>query len=162
MRRTPVRILGIGKKWSQFNRVRNIMTSMDSPLARVYTLRKDHKAYLSAVEVPQVKPVCGVDSSSNENLSWLISTFFYKLCEDDCGGSICLSTEEMIAEVDRVNRSSLSTPLLLGPLMLRRCILAWISTSPLRRYVKPLKIAPFPWKVWVVPNFEYDDPRICE
>ena len=69
--------------------------------------------------------------SGNEKLSWLLSTLFSKLWEDDCEGSICLSTEEMLVEIERVNRSSTSTPLLLGPLMLRRCILTWILTSPL-------------------------------
>ena len=108
------RILCIGKNWNQLSRVRNNMTSKDSPLAPVYTLRKDHKAYISATEGPPVRPVCGVDSSSNEKLSWLLSTFFSKLWENDRGGSICLSTEEMIAEVERVNRSSPSTPIVIG------------------------------------------------
>ena len=90
------------------------MTSKDSPLAPVYTLRKDHKAYLSAIEGPPVRPVCGVDSSCNEPLSWLLGTFFSKLWEDDRWGSIFLSTEEMIAEVERVNSSSPSTPIVIG------------------------------------------------
>ena len=90
------------------------MTSKDSPLAPVYTLRKDHKAYLSAVEGPPDRPVCGVDSSGNEKLTWLLSTLFSKLREDDRGGSVCLSTKEMLAEVERVNRSSPSTPIVIG------------------------------------------------
>ena len=108
------RILGIGKNWNQLSRVRNNLTSKDSPLAPVYTLRKDHKAYLSAVEGPPVSPVCGVASSGNEKLSWLLITFFSKLWEDDRGGSICLSTDEMLAEVDRVNRGIPSTPIVIG------------------------------------------------
>ena len=82
--------------WLLASRVRNNLTSKDSPFAPVYTLRKDHKAYLSAVEGPPVRPVCGVASSGNENLSWLLSTLFSKLWEDDREGSVCLSTEEML------------------------------------------------------------------
>ena len=93
------RILGIGKNWNQLSRVRNNMTSKDSPLAPVYTLRKDHKAYLSAVECPLVRPVCGVDSSGNEKLSWLLSTLFSKLWEDDRGGSVCLDIDFTIEKV---------------------------------------------------------------
>ena len=73
------RILGIGKNWNQLNRIRNNFTSKDSPFAPVYTLRKDHKACLGAAESPPVRPVCGVDSSGNEKLSWLLSTLFSKL-----------------------------------------------------------------------------------
>ena len=73
-----------------------------------------HKAYLSACEGPPVRPVCRVYSSGNEKLSWLLTTFFSTLWEDDRGGSVCLSTEEMLAEVERVNRSSPSTPIVIG------------------------------------------------
>ena len=34
--------------------------------------------------------------------------------EDDCEGSVCLSTEEMLAEVEQVNRSSPSTPIVIS------------------------------------------------
>jgi hypothetical protein len=75
------RILCVGGNWGQADRVRQNMTSKDSPFAPVYTLRKDHKAYQDVWIGPPVRPVCGVDSSSNEKLSWLLSTIFTKLWE---------------------------------------------------------------------------------
>ena len=108
------RILCVGGNWNQLDRVRTNMISKDSPFAPVYTLRKDHKVHQDVSAGPPVRPVCGVDSSSNEKLSWLLSTIFTKLWEHDDGGSVCLSTEEMMAEIRRVNISTPTNPVVIG------------------------------------------------
>ena len=99
------RILGIGGKCKQAERVRKNLISKNSPLAPVYTLRKDHKVTIDKDVGPPVRPVCGVDSAGNEKLSWLLSSIFCKLWEGDSTGNVCLSTEELLAEIKAVNNA---------------------------------------------------------
>ncbi len=108
------RILNIGGNWNQSDRVRRNMISSDSPLAPVYTLRKDHKPYGDGFIGPPTRPVCGVDASLNERLSWILSCIYRKVWQEDVGGSVCLSTEELLAEAKRVNDSNPSRPLVVG------------------------------------------------
>ena len=66
------------------------------------------------MEGPPDRSVCGVDASGNGKLSWLLSTLFSKVWEEDIGGGVCLSTEEMLSEIKRVNNSNPTTPVVIG------------------------------------------------
>ena len=39
---------------------------------------------------------------------------FCKVWEEDIGGGVCLSTEEMLPEIKRVNNSNPTTPVVIG------------------------------------------------
>ena len=88
------RILAIGSLVNQKDRVRKCMLSQSSPIPPLYGLRKDHKDLPldKIVEGPPVRPVCGVNSSPNHKLSYLLSTILSELWKED-KESVCLSTE---------------------------------------------------------------------
>ena len=77
------------------------MKKRNNPPAPLNVLRKDHKSYDDEVIGPPGRPVCGGDVSYNKRLSHLISM----LLKDVYMGekTVCASTEELLAEVRRLN-----------------------------------------------------------
>ena len=65
------------------------------------------------VEGPTVRPVCGVNSSPNHKLSYLLSTILSELWKED-KESVCLSTEEMLAGFAKINEEQVTVPIVIG------------------------------------------------
>ena len=109
------RILAIGSLVNQQDRVRKCMNSQFSPMPPLYGLRKDHKDLPldKIVEGPPARPVCGVNSSPNHKLSYLLSTILSELWKED-KDSVCLSTEEMLAGFAKVNTEQVTVPIVIG------------------------------------------------
>ena len=83
------------------------MSTLESSIPPLYGLRKDHKQVPIEEEKlgPPTRPVCGATKSPNGALSNILSEVLERLsdCEDMKIGTECRSTEEMIAEFNRIN-----------------------------------------------------------
>ena len=99
------RILNAGTKTSNHDRIRSSMKSRNNPPAPLSVLRKDHKRYDDEVIGPPGRPVCGGDVSYNRRLSHLISMLLSDVYKGE--KTVCSSTEELLAEVKRVNEEGL-------------------------------------------------------
>ena len=67
----------------------------------VSLLVKDHKELTETGE-PQVRPVCGVSSSINGDMSEWLSSILYALA-DNPDGAVVISSEEMLGKIDDLN-----------------------------------------------------------
>ena len=100
-----VRILNAGKETSNEVRIKNNMLNSDSQVAPLYTLRKDHKEYNNEYSGPPVRPVCGAVVGYNCKLSHMVSVLLAEIWKSEENSAICTSTEDMIAEMNRVNQN---------------------------------------------------------
>ena len=96
-----VRMLKAGEKTNGHKRILSNMKSKNNPPAPLSILRKDHKQYESEITGPPGRPVCGGDVSYNKRLSHLISIMLTDLYIYE--KTVCMSTEGLLAEVDRIN-----------------------------------------------------------
>ena len=105
-----VRMLGAGTQQKDQKRIKDSMLSADAPPAPLYVLRKDHKdpPINNTLETNQIiigpptRPVCGANQAANRRLSYLMNVITSEVWKNDID-TVCLSTEEMVAEIDRVN-----------------------------------------------------------
>ena len=67
----------------------------------VSLLVKDHKDLTETGE-PQVRPVCGVSSSINGDMSEWVSSILYALADNPDGAEV-ISSEEMLGKIDDLN-----------------------------------------------------------
>lgn len=109
-----VRMLDAGSETDSKTRIKNNMTSTDSLLAPLYTLRKDNKKFDDEYKGPPVSPVCGAIASYNHRLSHLISVILTEVWKSKESSSVCVSTEAMIAEMNRTNDTQQSDNLIIG------------------------------------------------
>ena len=105
-------MLAAGKDTDSTSKIKSNMTTNNCPLAPLYTLRKDHKATKDPIAGPPVRPVCGAVQSFNQHLSHLMSLILTKVWKDKT--SVCMSTEEMLAEIRRVNELKLKDNVIVG------------------------------------------------
>ena len=108
------RILMIGKKWKQEDRVKSAVTNHLGHIPSLYSLPKDHKPVPDDTG-PKCRPVCGASEAPNGQLSEILSEVVVALSHnmDKEIGTMCLSTEEMLAEIDKVNlRTDLKNPVI--------------------------------------------------
>ena len=102
------RMLKVGEDWRHWTRVKSAMMNNGGPIPPLYGMRKDHKAVpIGQEEVgPPARPVCGASKSPNGALSNILSKILDKLsdCIDEEVRTECRSTEEMVAEFNRINR----------------------------------------------------------
>ena len=61
------RILKMGQRWEQEERIRKAVTTKDGPVPLMFGLRKDHKIVPHEMrdKGPPTRPVCGASSSTN-------------------------------------------------------------------------------------------------
>ena len=109
-----VRILNAGSETNSETRIKNNMLNSDSQVAPLYTLRKDHKEYSDEYKGPPVRPVCGAVVGYNCKLSHLVSVVLTEVWKSRENSAICTSTEDMIAEMNRVNQDQGNDNLIIG------------------------------------------------
>ena len=99
------RMLRAGVDTGQEERVKNNMISKSSPVAPFYGPRKDHKPVTpeNAQKGPPVRPLCGASDSHNHKLSHILSRILKPVWMNKDNTTSCMSTEEMAAEIERVN-----------------------------------------------------------
>ena len=88
------------------------MKSHNNPPAPLSILRKDHKPYESEEVGPPGRPVCGGDVSYNKRLSHLISIILTEVYAGE--QTVCSSTEELLAEVDKLNEEGIDDSYIIG------------------------------------------------
>ena len=106
------RIINAGKDVGNHNRIRYSMKSKNCPPAPLTIPRKDHKEYESQHTGPPGRPLCSGDVSYNMRLSHLLSIMLAELHKEE--ESICSSTEDLIAEIDRINREGIDSTYVIG------------------------------------------------
>ena len=62
---------------------------------------------------PPTRPVCGANQGANRRLSYLKNVITSEVWKNDMD-TVCLSTEEMVAEIDRVNIRHHESGLVIG------------------------------------------------
>ena len=84
-------------------RVRQALTAQGSEIAPFYGLRKDHKMVVPdrVNEGPPVRPLCGAKECAAKRVSYMLSRLLAELVPGN--KTHCASTEELIAEFERVN-----------------------------------------------------------
>ena len=107
-----VRMFKIGEETNSSDRIRSNMMSKNNPPAPLSILRKDHKQYVSEVIGPPGRPVCGSDVSYNKRLSHLVSIMLTDLYTHE--KTVCLSTEGLLAEVERMNDEGIGVDDIIG------------------------------------------------
>ena len=73
----------------------------------LYALRKDHKKHGDPVIGPPTRPVCGATAAHNGKLSHLLSMLLKEVKRGD--DDSCESTEDIMAEIENVNRRNENT-----------------------------------------------------
>ena len=97
-----IRMLNAGVLENDQKRIKDNMITTDSAIPPLYTSRKDHKAHGDMDLGPPTRPVCGITSSANKRISHLLSIVLSEIWKRD-EESVCMSTEEMVSEIDRLN-----------------------------------------------------------
>ena len=120
-----VRICCRLERTRQEDRIKDNIISSNGPFPSLYGLWKDHKHHTDQNAGPPSRPVCEADSSSNFRLSHLLSLILSKISQRDTSENVCMNTEEMMAEIARVNSKGLGETLLLDQLSWRHCTLVW-------------------------------------
>ena len=88
------------------------MLSKNNPPAPLSVVRKDHKQYESEITGPPGRPVCGGDVSYNKRISHLLSMILTDVYAEET--SVCSSTEELLAEVDKMNAEGIGYGIAIG------------------------------------------------
>ena len=107
-----LRILNAGKDENHKDRIKSSMMSKNGPAAPIAFPRKDHKIYDSEIIGPPGRPLCGGDVSYNKRLSHLASIMLAEIYKDE--ETVCSSTEDLVSEVDRVNRQGIDGSYIIG------------------------------------------------
>ena len=74
----------------------------DSHPPPLYTSRKDHNPSQSEEIGPPTRPICGVTGSATDRISYILSSTLSEVWKRN-KDTVCMSTEELKAEIDRVN-----------------------------------------------------------
>ena len=106
------RIFNVGTRTMNHDRVRSSMKSRNNPPAPLCVLRKDHKRHVDEIVGPPGRPVCGGDISYNKRLSHLMSILLSDVYTGE--KTVCASTEELLAEVERLNGDGLDDDDVIG------------------------------------------------
>ena len=107
-----LRILGAGTKTGNSDRIKGSMKSKNNPPAPLAILRKDHKQSENDFIGPPGRPVCGGDVSYNKRLSHLMSMMLRDVYIGE--RTVCASTEELLAEVSRLNQEGIDSTYIVG------------------------------------------------
>ena len=107
-----VRILRTGEELGGQARIKGNMLVQDCILPPLYALRKDHKHIVNPVNGPPVRPICGAVSAYNRKLSYLMSFILNEVWKE--AESVCMNTEEMLADFKRFNVDHITEDIIVG------------------------------------------------
>ena len=106
-------MLGAGTRQSDQKRIKDDLLVKNTPPAPLYVLRKDHKVTPDPKIGPPTRPVCGANRAATMRLSYLLNLIISEVWKDN-SITVCLSTEEMVAEIDAVNSRDHPRGLIIG------------------------------------------------
>ena len=81
------------------------MVTKVNPIAPLYTLRKDHKVCYCLIVGLKGRPVCGAIGCLSERFSYLISWILDKIWQYLRNDTVCMSTEELLADINELNNA---------------------------------------------------------
>ena len=101
---------------SSSDRIRRAMKSEGNPIAPFYSTRKDHKPVVEGKEKegPKTRPVCGAKSCHTKRLAYMLGEILKPLTWDE--ETECDCTEDLLAEVERVNTQNVNPEWVVGSL----------------------------------------------
>ena len=99
-----------GKGTEDVYRVKMSMQSHNVEPACLYSLRKDHKNGVDE-NGPPVRPVCDVTDGISHRLSYMLSNILKEVCYGD---TVCNSTEQMLAAIEKANNQGIADDFVLG------------------------------------------------
>ena len=79
----------------------------------LYTTRKDHNECNDENVGPPTRPVCGVTVAANSRLSYMLNIILTEVWKRN-NDTVCMSTEDMKAEIDRVNATLSNKKIIIG------------------------------------------------
>ena len=118
-----LRFMQAGELTGDKFRIKMSMQSKNNDASCLYSLRKDHKVSLHKEEVhpdgtvttseqgPPLRPVCDISDGISHRLSYLLSHILEGVCS---GETVCNSTEEMLAAIEKCNNSGIDEDDVLG------------------------------------------------
>ena len=97
----------LGFNWGHGKRMNSAIVNNLSHIPSMYSLPKDHKSFISEIG-PKARPVCGASEAPNGQLSEILAEVIMAMNNemDKEIGTMCLSTEELLSEIDNVNERS--------------------------------------------------------
>ena len=99
-----IKIFGLGKNWSQENRMRESMLSEALKVCPLWLLFKCHKGWSKeSGKVPPTRPVAGGNQGMNFPLSEVISWLLEPLASSMEGSSEVISGEDLRSIIDQLN-----------------------------------------------------------
>ena len=98
-----IKIMGVGECWDHTSRVRETTINKGDNVAPLYVLLKDHKPVVQG-ELPKTRPVCSSQQGLNYHLQNILSDVVEPLAEEVRGGIEVGSTEDLLHEVDQLNK----------------------------------------------------------
>jgi len=108
------RILGVGTAWDDGVRIKSAMTNKSLPPPCLRLCTKDHKAIQPGQTLLPSRGICGASQSPNGQASHLISLILNEVAREYDTGTECVSTEDMIASMEEVNKKGDITSLFVG------------------------------------------------
>ena len=107
-----MRFLKAGEETGDVWRIKMSMKSHHNEPACLYSLRKDHKIeYDNNSEGPPTRPVCDATDGISKRFSYLISNLLQEVCY---GPTVCNSTEEMLASINKLNDKGIGEDYVIG------------------------------------------------
>ena len=97
-----VRMSQAGVAQRDMKRIKQNVVTADSHPPPLYTSRKDHNPSQSEEIGPPTRPICGVTGSATDRISYILSSTLSEVWKRN-KDTVCMSTEELKAEIDRVN-----------------------------------------------------------
>ena len=113
-------ILGISKntgksdeqKERNHQRAKNNLLVEGNDLPPIYGLRKDHKKVSNKEKGPPLRPVCSATNAYNSKIAHLINSYLVNIWKEE--EENCASTEELLAEFDRLNVNGIDKECFIG------------------------------------------------
>ncbi|MCP3892049.1 MAG: hypothetical protein GY702_24745, partial [Desulfobulbaceae bacterium] len=99
------------QKDKNHRRAKNNLMVEGNELPPVYGLRKDHKKVSNEEKGPPVRQVCSATNAYNSKLAHLINTYLAYIWKNE---ENCASTEELLAEFDRLNEEGIKQGCFIG------------------------------------------------
>ena len=104
--------MNAGSETNNEIRIKNNVLNNDSQVAPLDTLRRDHKECSDEYSKPPVRPVCG--AVVGYNCKHMVSVILTEVWKSRENSAICMSTEDMIAKMNRVNQNQDNGTLIIG------------------------------------------------
>ena len=113
------RILGVCTAWDDGSRVKPAMTNKNLPPPCLRLCTKDHKPIQPNQAQLPCRPICGASESPNGQASHLVSMILNEVARIYNEDSECVSTEDMVAAMERLNTRNDTPELFIGSMDVR-------------------------------------------